>query len=153
MGTSTDAILAYGYDLGTEEWNIHEVDEYGGPNIPWFDNEAHNADFAEAVERQLLAAAGFTETDWSADGYFQRQRQALASWGVELVAHCHIDSPGYILAGHHVNAWRGDPQTVDLTELAGLQQAADERLARALAALGFTPVQEAPAWFLASYWA
>jgi len=32
MGISTDAILAYGYNLGggDEEWDVREVDEYGG---------------------------------------------------------------------------------------------------------------------------
>ena len=31
MGQRTDAILAYGYDLGgSDEWKVRETDEWGG---------------------------------------------------------------------------------------------------------------------------
>ena len=151
MGTSTDAILAYGYDLGDPEsgWKVQEADEYGGLTVDWYDE---GGDFMDAVEKRLLAAAGFTETDWQVDGYFQRKREALAIFGVKAVSHCHHDYPMYILAAHSMTAYRESPKTVGLAELLALQEDADARLARALEVLGLTPTQESPAWLLASDW-
>jgi hypothetical protein len=150
MGTSTDAILAYGYDLdGPDgEWQIREVDEYGSPTLDWWDDD----DIIEAVETKLLAATGFTETDWQVDGYFTRRREALAAIGVEVISHCSGECPMYILAAHSTTARRGGPKTVDPADMAALQKDADARLARALEALGMTPTQDKPAWLLASDW-
>lgn len=154
MGTSTDAILAYGYDLGSEEgeWQVGEIGEYGDLIVDWYDSEAEDPDFIEAVETKLLAAAGFTETDWQVDGYFQRKREALAGIGVEVISHCSHECPMYILAAHSTTAYRGSPKTIDPSELLAMQKDADARLARALEVLGLTPTQEAPAWLLASDW-
>lgn len=153
MGVSTDAILAYGYDLGSgEEWKVKETCEYGSLNLPWYDPEDDDADFMEAVEKKLLSAAGFTETDWEADGYFTREREALATFGVEVVSHCHHDYPMFILAAYSITSHRGWVGAVDLGELVELQEDADARLARALDALGLAPTQEAPAWLLVSDW-
>jgi len=154
MGVSTDAILAYGYDLGgaADEWKIKETGEYGSLNLPWYDPEDDATDFGSAVEKRLLAAAGFTETDWKAEGYFERERAALATFGVHLVSHCSRDYPMYILAAHHITSHRGWVGRVDPVEMAVLQGDADARLARALTALGLTPTQEAPVWLLVSDW-
>ncbi|MEU0236805.1 hypothetical protein ABZ234_03875 [Nocardiopsis sp. NPDC006198] len=153
MGTSTDAILAYGYDFGNgEDWLVREVSEYGDLAVDWYDSEAEDLDFVEAVEAKLLAAAGFTEADWQVDGYFERKRDALATFGVEVVSHCSIDYPMYILAAHSTTARRGAPEAVDLADMSALQEDADARLARALEALGLTPMQDKPAWLLASDW-
>lgn len=154
MGVSTDAILAYGYDLGdpAEGWKVKETGEYGSLNVPWFDPEDDEADFMDAVEKRLLASAGFTETDWRVDGYFTRRSAALGSFGVEVVSHCHHDYPMFILAAHHITVHRGSVGTVDLGGLAALQEDADARLARVLTALGLTPTQQAPAWLLVSDW-
>lgn len=153
MGVSTDAILAYGYDLGgaEDEWKIKETGEYGCLNLPWFDPEDDDAGFMDAVEKRLLAAAGFTETDWQVDGYFTREREALATFGVHLVSHCHVDYPMYILAAHHITSHRGWVGRVDLPALVALQEDADARLARTVEALGITPTQE-PGWLLVSNW-
>lgn len=154
MGTSTDAILAYGYDLGAEEdeWKVQEVGEYGGLNVGWWADEDEDGDFIEAAENRLLAANGFTETDWQVDGYFKRRDEALAALGVAIVSHCSREVPMYILAAHSTTAHRGSPKTIDPSSLVALQEGADARLARALEALGITPTQEAPAWLLASDW-
>ncbi|WP_435108128.1 hypothetical protein [Nocardiopsis synnemataformans] len=152
MGTSTNAILAYGCDLGGEEdWKVREVDTFGGGlAVGWFDHEEDH--FGTAVENQLLAAAGFTETDWEAHGYHERRRDALATFGVEVVSHCCGSCTEYILTAHERTAIRGYPETVDPVELAVVQGDVDARLSRALTALGLPPTQEAPVWLLASYW-
>lgn len=152
MGISTDAILAYGYDLGggEEGWKVKETGEYGSLNVPWYNPENHG--FGSAVEERLLASAGFTETDWQVDGYFARRGAALNTFGTELVSHCSLDYPMYILAAHHITVYRGMVGVVDLGELVALQEDADARLTRTVAALGLTPTQEAPAWLLVSNW-
>ena len=55
MSTSTDGILAYGYDLGEGFQKIQGAGEYGElPPLPWFDAESD--DMIEAAEHRLLAA-------------------------------------------------------------------------------------------------
>src|SRR5579859_7065510 len=87
MGRSTDAILAYGYDLGSadDEWKVREVGEYGELAVPWHDERCSHWDdlsaFAAEAEDELLAAAGFTAEDGSAD-YYQHREEALELLGV-----------------------------------------------------------------------
>ncbi len=126
MGTSTDAILAYGYDLGDpDDWE-------SGPD--WWDPEAEDEegdpiDFHTAADERIPGGLG-----------------------VEIVDHCSDRVPHYILAAHTITAARGYPKTVDPAALLALQEDADTRLAHALEVLGLKPEQESPAWLLASYW-
>lgn len=155
MGTSTDAMLLYGYDLGgDEEWKLEGADEYGDYDFTRHDWWEEAGDLIELVEARLLTAHGFTETDKKAAGYWQRWREAKDAMGVELAFHCSDRSPMYVLAAANITASRGYPETVDP---AGLDRQVTEgglndKLRAALAALGLNPAQDRPRWILCSYW-
>lgn len=156
MGTSTDAILAYGYELGgPEEWHLAEASgEYGELVLPWYDEDS-DADFIDAAQKLLSASTGFTE-EWSEgnDGYFDRKRAAEARLGVVIDCHGHGDFPIYILAAHATTARRGQSEVINMAALttAATEQAWDAKLAAAIQTLGITPTQDQPRWLLCSYW-
>jgi hypothetical protein len=162
MGMSTDAILAYGYDLGGEdEWKVREVDEYGGllPGIAdWVpDPEVEDDyDLIGVAERHLLNAAGFTETyEDGRDGYFSRESAAKDALGVQFEAYWSDDCPMYLLAAKVVTVARGSVEDAGAILAAAddrTRQEWDAKLASAVAALGLTPVQDKPKWLLVSYW-
>ena len=157
MGQSTNAMLVYGYHLGSDDngWELEGVGEYGElPTLDWHDSESDEADFGTDAELRLLASVGFTETDWTVDGYHQREREAKARLGVELETHCSGDYPMYLLIAKGITVYRGDVKKIDFAELAAEVQAkgADEKLRAAVQALGITPKQERPQWLLCSYW-
>lgn len=160
MGTPTDAILAYGYDLGgPDTWLVHGTGEYGElPALDWYDEEADGADFVGAVEQRLLVAvAQFTE-EWTPDaranGYYERLEAAKARIGVTVATYCSDSAPQYLLAAHVTTVHRGHVETVDPADLAERPRAHgwDDRLAGAVDALGLTPIHPAPRWLIASYW-
>lgn len=155
VGTSTDGILAYGYDLGSpDEWKVEGLAAYGELVRPWLPAvDEDGPDFAAAVEAALLATTGFTETDDRTDGYYRRRGEAADQLGVQVETHCSDGSPMYLLVASDrcLTARRGFPKTVDPAWLADTA-AADERLAWALGVLGLRPLQERPAWLLASWW-
>ncbi|MEV2239589.1 hypothetical protein [Micromonospora sp. NPDC049891] len=155
MGTSTNAMLVYGYDLGSDdEWKLEGAGKYG--EYDWEAHDWHNEDegFAESAEVKLLAAHGFTETDWQVDGFYQRQREAKAAMGVEVVTHCSGEYPMYVLAAKEIVAHRGDAKVLDLDALnrEAVEGGYDEKLRAALTALGLTPKQDRARWLLCSYW-
>ncbi|MCG5464298.1 hypothetical protein MED01_002464 [Micromonospora sp. MED01] len=159
MGTSTNAILAYGYDLGSDdEWKLEGSGEYGEYDFnthDWYsEDEDGYTDFVESVEAKLLAAHGFTETDWQVDGFYRRQKEAKAAMGVEVVTHCSGESPMYVLAVKEITAYRGDCKVLDFDSLnrEATEGGYDEKLRAALSALGLTPKQDRAQWLLCSYW-
>lgn len=133
MGYATDAILAYGYDLGGPDntWLVQETDQWGGLAVPWF-NDEDELDFVEAAKERLKTAG-------------------IA--GIELDIHCSHDSASTLIAVSITTAARGNPERIDFEDLTRSRLAADwdEDLANALSVLGLTPLQGAPAWLLASY--
>lgn len=149
MSTSTNGILAYGYDLagGDAEWKVREVGEYGELELGWLDEE--DDDFWTVAEKRLLAAAGFTETDYTVDGYWDREREAEARSGVEIESYCSGDYSMLMLAarGSIMTAHRGDCKPVDFTVAPDW----DDKLRAALEVLGLTPTQERAQWLLCSY--
>jgi hypothetical protein len=152
MGTSTNAYLMYGYDLGSDEgWKIQGLGEYETWEPDWLDEDEG---IIESALNKLRAAAGFTETDWRADGFFDRQKAADAQIGVEVESHCSGEYPMYVLSAKKFTAYRGDVEVLDLATLqqAVIDEDLDGKLNRALDVLGFRPVQEKPAWLLCSYW-
>lgn len=135
MGTSTDAILAYGYNLGGDDgWELRDADQYGEINLDWYDPDDDDTDFATEAMKRLRAA--------SADA------------GIKVEMHQHHEFKQWLLAAHVITANRGDVVTLQLPELAALVAAGgfDGRLARAVEALGVTPLQAKPEWLLVSYW-
>lgn len=157
MGTSTNAVLAYGFNLSDgDDWLIKEVGEYGQPVIDWYDDreEAEDGFVAQAETKLLISLAGFTETHWSADGYYDRKIDAEQRLGVGFEHYCHGDYPMYVLAAHVITVRRGDSLLLDLNELATEpeRQGWDAKLDAAVKALGITPTQAKPGWVLCSYW-
>ena len=156
MGQATDAILAYGYDLGEGMQNIREAGEFGElSELPWYDEEQDDG-IVEAAERYLLTqVAGFTET-WGErrEGYFDREREAKARLGVVIETYCSGSCPMYVIAAHVTTVKRGDVEAIDPLDLAQRPEAKgwDEKLRAALDALGITPTQERAQWLLCSYW-
>jgi hypothetical protein len=161
MGVSTDAILAYGYDLGGgDEWQVRELDEYGGL-IPgtggWVPDPEVEEDYdlTGLAERHLLDASGFTETyEDGREGYFGRENEAREALGVEFETYCSDECPMYLLAAKvHTVAWGyvGDAGAFIAAADDATRQEWDAKLASAVAALGLTPLQEKPKWLLVSY--
>lgn len=141
MGTSTDGILAYGYDLGEEiRFKDHGEDE----TPDWYDED----DPLESFQKRLLTAVGFTETEWRAEGYFERKKAAEKLVVVEFDSHCSGDYPMYLLGAVIHTASRGHARDMDFT----LPENADERLAWAVETLGLDVGDQKPRWLLASYW-
>ncbi|WP_420032288.1 hypothetical protein ACN2WE_05345 [Streptomyces sp. cg28] len=145
MGQSTNATLAYGYDLGEG----HEL-----VDLAWMTGDEY--DLAGACEQRLLAElVGFTET-WEThpDGYYEREREAKARLGVEIYTHCSDNAPMLLLATHVITAYRGFPEAVDLAAYASMPDSLrwNERLQEALNALQITSPQTEPGWLLCSYW-
>lgn len=149
MGMDSKARLVYGYALGGDEddegWAISEASEYGEWEPDWMGDD----DVISAAETKLLESVGFTETDWEADGYFDRKREAEARLDVKFVPHggqfaC------WALATHVVTVEWGEVAELDLAELmaARVEGDWDAKLAHALAVLGITPKQGRPSWLL-----
>lgn len=113
MGVSTDAILAFGFDLGDDEdRSIAEVF-----NAPEGDDDGF--DFDEWVGQKAGAIypeghAGIDSPEYVA--YSTKKREAVDSCPVELITHCSYDYPMYFLAirGTEVRAWRGEPKPIHI---------------------------------------
>lgn len=100
MGTSTDAILVYGVPLDEGD-------------LPWKTDDGEGD-----WEDWLLRLAGFTETNWRVNGYWERKRAALAAFPFDIVPHCSCDYPMYILTirGTATTANRGFPEKIEALE-------------------------------------
>ena len=156
MGQSTDGILAYGYDLGGEdEWKVREAGEYGELAVDWLPDPETEEDYdvLDLLTTRLLAASGFTETDWEAEGYYRRKDAAEKALGVEIETCCSDDYTLYLLAAKVITVHRGDAKVIGMAALSdpALLAGYDAKLASAVAALGITPLQEKPAWLLSSW--
>lgn len=157
MGQSTNAMLMYGYHLGSDYsgWELQGLGEYEElPALDWYDPEAEDGDIITAAERKLMAdIAGFTE-EWTADadGYWDRERAAKARIGVEFDSHCSGDYPMYVLAAKVITVYRGSVETIDPAEDLAVQPGWDDKLRTALDVLGLNPTQETARWLLCSYW-
>ena len=152
MGMDATAKLVYGYHLGGDEfgWDLEGLDEFESPTFDWYDPENEDGDgFSEAVENQLFIHAGFTETDWQAEGYWDRRKEAQARISVEIEVYCSYDYPGYILAAKSIEAYQGRVKEIDQHDLEQLEDA-DAQLEAALDALGLRPKQKRPQLLLCS---
>lgn len=151
MGSSAEANLAYGYDLGDDEdFKCAERGEYDGPEVPWLDDD--DDDFVEAAGKRLLESVGFTETDRRADGYYDRKRAAEAALGVEATRSGADGFHGWILiaAGSKRSVEWAETMTLDPGQMLVEPgtKGWDGKLAAALTALGLTPTQNGPRWLV-----
>lgn len=124
MGVSTDAILAYGYELP-------EIDP---EELEWVDEDEDGYfDLHDAVDSRLKEA-GIT--------------------GVGLTSHCSVDYPMHLLTTYERTSWRGSVGKVDAHELVARPSSEgwDEKLSAALKVLGLTSPQDRPSWLLVSDW-
>lgn len=101
MGTSTDAIVAFGFNLG-EEWP--EALRIEGEEYP---------DFEDWIAEHLGLG------DWQVEGYWARKREAVNAFPVEIISHCSGDYPEYFIAirGTQQRASRGYPVKLETGEV------------------------------------
>ncbi|GCE02198.1 hypothetical protein [Embleya hyalina] len=155
MGVDTNAILAYGYDIGGgEPWRIREATGANGEiELDWYDPDSDG--FIELCRERLMAGVGITARRPPRDETgFERERAAREALGVEFETYCSDGQPMYLLAAHAIIVARGDIKTIDLDALRAVpgREGWDAKLAAAVAALGITPTQDRPRWLLCSYW-
>lgn len=162
MDTSTNGILAYGYDfngqdgLNVVEAQTSETNKYGCLKTSWYDAEVdvitnedgEQLDLISILTKRLYNAipnAPTVQCDW------QREEPVKNHYGVWFEEHCSGEYPMYILTTHVVTAKRGHPKTLDFgaLETRRVNGEWDARLARALAVLDVTPLVSA-GWLLAS---
>lgn len=146
MGADAQAYLAYGYDLGGQEygWNVHN--ELAIERI----KAEGDDDFADGVKNILLKRlVGFKVEDRDIDKFYEKLNAAKKQLEVELVNYSSWEYPGYILAVTPVH-WAFDwtPITVDIA----LDHQAAMKLDMALRALELRPTQEEPKWILAPFY-
>jgi hypothetical protein len=103
MGQSTDAILAYGFDLGSEDEPPEAIQRAM--------EETGVDDVDDWIER--LAGVEPWEPN-RPDSYWAEKREKLAAFPIDIIRHCSGDYPMYFLAirGTEVRANRGSPQKV-----------------------------------------
>ncbi|MFI6900310.1 hypothetical protein ACIBKY_03560 [Nonomuraea sp. NPDC050394] len=155
--SSSDAILAYGYNLGDSgSWDIHELeDDYDKlVTLAWYDEDSDD-DLEDQAMRHLLNASGFTETSATRrdDDYWTREQEAMQRIGVQFDTYCNHVEPMQVIAAHIITVNRGSTLLIEPDRLATGPQRHDwdTKLAAALATLAITPKQPAPAWILCSY--
>lgn len=117
MGMSSTAILAYGYDLGGDEygWNFPDLD-YGAwrpSDLP--EDEGDEFEFAEWAESKLLRAAGLDDAD--TEDYFDRKREARGRVGVEVIHGGNYDYFRVFLVAWSDRGYGGQPGFIDFNDL------------------------------------
>lgn len=134
MGTSTDAVLAFGYDLGSSDGDLRlkEWDaDYGRLDVEWM-REVDDEEFEERALARLKA-------------------NGVADVKLETYQSCEVPAYMLVVAEETVIVARGEIWTVRPSDLISPVEWTDA-LARALRVLEITPTQEEPAWLLASLW-
>lgn len=144
MGISTNAILAYGYDLGGDDagWKLEGLNRHGEFKSDWYDADR---DLAEAMIHRLAVAHGVASAD--PDSYINESELKEVS-GVEFVTYQHHEFSAYVLATTDVTAHRGESKRIESLDV---PEGSDEKLRAAVEAIGIKPT-EGPGWFLVSYW-
>jgi hypothetical protein len=113
MGVSTDAILAFGFNLLDEEESLAAL--FGEQSK---DDDGEAFEFDDWIARQAGATypeghSGINSPEYRA--YAAKRDAAIAACPVEIITHCSYDSPMYFLAlrGTETRAWRGSPKAVE----------------------------------------
>lgn len=164
MGTSTDALLIYGYvwddehdlfgDDGDEEeeWETR-VAVAAGLVDPWaaFPKEIDQLPYDQ---RRAQGDAWRNEHRAELDAWHKAKKAVIASYGVEVDRHGSSEwsCPIVQITDAGQRARRGSPKPVTATELT-VGTDWDTKLARFVADLGIDVSEAAgPGWFLASWW-
>lgn len=142
---SAEAVLFYGYDLGSPRrggWKIREADAEGRFEAPWMGSMEGGVGYRTLIELALLKDAGFTgEFPVSLSDPLARR------CGVATVAYGRPGTLGYGLAlAGSVSRTRDLTARQVTPTLGGVSH---EPLESALKVLGMTPLQPNPSWILA----
>jgi hypothetical protein len=142
MGTSTNATVAFGFDLGEELPEAWRDDTEDG-GFEWDD--------VVAAEAGLVEPNGgvYTAGDPAWPAHWDRVRKAVAKFPLTLIHHCSGDCPMYFLAvtGTEQVARRGSP-----TALKPLAVTNEQITALATFCKKHGIEFQGPTWHLFSYW-
>lgn len=144
MGVSTDAILAYGIDLG-EEWH---------DKVPWGEEEDQDMEYwLYSLDPDRLDYDYEMASEEEREAVWAVRREFIADFPVEDIHHCSGDYPMLFLAvrGTKVRASRGYPKKIEMADLHVDPFVAGRFLAR-LKGWGIEFEVEDLAWHLFSYW-
>jgi hypothetical protein len=146
MGTSTDAILAFGWELGTDWRKLHVELEAHQSFAQWFTQKI--------VEREHgVVYPAKSDPDYldQLDAYYDVAIDIEEDYPVYVEIHCHVDAPSYLIAhrAYSHTARRGDPVALDPEQLA-VPVGVIHQMEKLVAKLGLD--LGPPAWHLASYW-
>ncbi|HSX96438.1 MAG TPA: hypothetical protein VLG91_03455 [Streptomyces sp.] len=130
MSTSTDAILAYGIDLGEVDW-----EELG---------YVHTDDCL-ACEGNGCGECFGDENEW-----LTARLRAEGIKGVGLTRYCSLSNPMWLLTSRGIGAHRGDVVFLDKAHL-NVPAAETLAIGEAARVLGIAADVE-PAWMLVSFW-
>lgn len=135
MGQSTDAILAYGYDLNAL-------------------NEYSEIDFEELIPKAIQDEIAQVEGHYDLVGSIPDFLRMHECSGVDIVTHCSCDYSMHILGFQMARAWRGDVRRLDLNALLldVVTQDSEEKVKRAADVLGIDVKYQTPGWLLVSMW-
>lgn len=152
MGTSTDGIFCYGFEIHDDDGNVVE----GDPE--WLEAAGGNFDNLLATLAGLESPKQFDKNKFDSDpeyaktwsDYWEKKRSLTKEFGVELVQHCSGDYPMYILAaaGSRTTASRGSALSFGQSV-----SAKPEWREKLLAFCEKTGIKfEEPEFLLCSYW-
>jgi len=136
MSQSTDAILAYGYDLNAIAGDFDEIDFTD--LIP------------QAIQDEIAQVDGYYDLFESIPDYLRMHDCD----GVDIVSHCSCEYAMYILGFQMARAWRGDVRRLDLNTLLhdAVAQDCEAKVIRAAKVLGIDVKGQTPGWLLVSMW-
>lgn len=152
MGVSTDAILFYGY-CWDEEWaGLLPSDEEGGDEAKWPKVILRRRGVANPWDSYPSEESRAADRRAELDAWYAAKAAVKEEYGCDIGRHCSGDCPmPFVSVGKVYEARRGYPE-----EVASLEVGADwgERLERFMADLGIARPdgQDAPRWWLVSYW-
>jgi hypothetical protein len=148
MGVSTDAILAFGFDLGDP--NDQSLASRFGAEEEAEDGESFEFEEWIAAQAGAIYPAGHSGIhSQEYEAYAAKRDAAIAACPVEIITHCSFDYPMHFLAvrGTKTRAYRGTPQPV----VAG--QIPEEQIASMRSFCDLHGIQwQEPKWHIFSLW-
>jgi hypothetical protein len=160
MGTSTNAILFYGYcwDEETEliegggEW-VNVIAKQRGVTNPW-DKYVEPDQKLSYHERERITKAWRDANRAELDAMYAAKRAIEKEYNCEIGYHCsgEYSMPYVAIAACGITAYRGYPKPISAADLK-VDAAWDEEIARFCRDVGITPPKDQkPQWWLVSYW-
>lgn len=114
MGTSTDAILAFGFDLGDpEDGELDKLLEAGRENDEDEDTFDPDTLLARDAGVQPPTVEYGEATKHTFEAYWKAKREAVEAHPLDVISHCSGNCPMYFLAvrGTESRALRGYPES------------------------------------------